>query len=101
MSTRLRASAGLAAFWRADTVIQNATVLTVTKGTFHGSIVIRDGKIVDAGEKVMVPPGAKIIDASGQFVMPGIIDCHSHIARGQHQRRQRSPSPRWSASKTC
>src|SRR5215467_11535933 len=63
----------------ADTVVQNATVLTVTKGTYHGSVVIRDGKIVDAGEKVMAPPGAKIIDASGQFVMPGIIDCHSHI----------------------
>ena len=28
----------------ADVVIQNATVLTVTKGTFHGSIVIHDGK---------------------------------------------------------
>jgi imidazolonepropionase-like amidohydrolase len=63
----------------ADTVIQNATVLTITKGTFHGSIVIRDGKIVDAGEKVMAPPGAKIINAAGQYVMPGIIDCHSHI----------------------
>jgi imidazolonepropionase-like amidohydrolase len=64
----------------ADVVIQNANVLTVTKGTFRGSIVIRDGKITDAGEKVMVPPGAKVIDAAGQYVMPGIIDCHSHIA---------------------
>jgi len=64
----------------ADIVIQNGTVLTITKGTFHGSVVIRDGKIADAGEKVMVPPGANIIDAGGQFVMPGLIDCHSHIA---------------------
>ncbi|MGA2593411.1 MAG: amidohydrolase [Bryobacteraceae bacterium] len=62
------------------TVIQNATVLTVTKGTFHGSILIRDGKIVEAGEKVLTPEGARVIDASGQYVMPGIIDCHSHIA---------------------
>ena len=61
-------------------VIQNATVLTVTKGTYKGSVVIRDGKIAEVGEKVMVPPGAQIIDAGGQFVMPGIIDCHSHIA---------------------
>lgn len=61
-------------------VIQNATVLTVTKGTFIGSVVIQDGKIVEAGEKVRVPQGARTIDASGQFVMPGIIDCHSHIA---------------------
>src|ERR1700733_7693468 len=62
------------------TVIRNATVLTVTKGTFQGSILIRDGKIVEAGEKVMVPDGARVIDAAGQYVMPGIIDCHSHIA---------------------
>lgn len=63
------------------TVIQNATVLTVTKGTIkNGSIVIRDGKIAEVGEKVMVPSGAQVIDAGGQYVMPGIIDCHSHIA---------------------
>ena len=61
-------------------VIQYGTVMTVTKGTFKGSVLIRDGKIVEAGEKVMVPAGAKVVDASGQFVMPGIIDCHSHIS---------------------
>lgn len=61
-------------------VIQNATVLTVTKGTYQGAVVIRDGKIVAAGEKVSIPAGAQVIDAAGQYVMPGIIDCHSHIA---------------------
>jgi imidazolonepropionase-like amidohydrolase len=63
------------------TVIHNATVLTVTKGTIpNGSILIRDGKIAEVGTKIMVPAGAKVIDAGGQYVMPGIIDCHSHIA---------------------
>jgi imidazolonepropionase-like amidohydrolase len=61
-------------------VIQNATILTVTKGTLNGSVLIRDGKIAEVGEKVTVPTDAKVIDASGQFLMPGIIDCHSHIA---------------------
>jgi len=61
-------------------VIQNATILTVTKGTLTGSVLIRDGKIAEVGEKIAVPADAKVIDASGQFVMPGIIDCHSHIA---------------------
>jgi imidazolonepropionase-like amidohydrolase len=61
-------------------VIQNATILTVTKGTLNGSVLIRDGKIAEVGEKIIVPADAKVIDASGQFVMPGIIDCHSHIA---------------------
>ena len=61
-------------------VIKNATVMTVSKGTFKGSILVRDGKIAEVGEKVMEPAGAKVIDASNQYVIPGIIDCHSHIA---------------------
>ncbi|MDX1979746.1 MAG: amidohydrolase [Bryobacteraceae bacterium] len=61
-------------------VIQNANILTVTRGSFRGSVLIRDGKIVEAGERVLIPPGAKIVDAGGQYVMPGIIDCHSHIS---------------------
>lgn len=61
-------------------VIKNATVMTVSKGTFKGSILVKDGKIAEVGEKVMEPQGAKIIDASNQYVIPGIIDCHSHIA---------------------
>ncbi len=74
----LAAAAALAA--AAPTVIRNANVLTVTKGAFQGSILIRDGKIVEAGPKVLVPEGASVIDAGGQYVMPGIIDAHSHIA---------------------
>jgi imidazolonepropionase-like amidohydrolase len=63
------------------TVIQNATILTVTKGTIEkGSILIRDGKIAAVGERVSVPAGATVIDAAGRYVMPGIIDAHSHIA---------------------
>src|SRR5262249_55974848 len=63
------------------TVIQNATVLTVTNGTIeNGYILIRDGKIAAVGKTVEVPSGAEVIDAKGMYVMPGIIDCHSHIA---------------------
>jgi imidazolonepropionase-like amidohydrolase len=62
-------------------VVQNGTILTVTKGTIrNGAILIRDGKIAEIGEKVMIPPGAQIIDVAGRYIMPGIIDCHSHIA---------------------
>ena len=62
-------------------VIQNATILTVSHGTIeHGSILIKDGKIAEVGASVKAPKDATIIDAAGQFVMPGIIDCHSHIA---------------------
>ncbi len=61
-------------------VIRNANVLTITKGRFLGSIVIRDGKIVEAGPKVTIPGDARVIEAGGQYVMPGIVDPHSHIA---------------------
>lgn len=61
-------------------VIRNAKILTVTKGSFDGSILIRDGKIMEVGPNVNAPADAKVIDAGGQYVMPGIIDCHSHIA---------------------
>ena len=62
-------------------LIQNATILTVSHGTIErGSILIKDGKIAEVGPSIKPPKDAKVIDAAGQFVMPGIIDCHSHIA---------------------
>jgi imidazolonepropionase-like amidohydrolase len=76
----LTALAALAPLCAQTTVIQNATIMTVSKGTLKGSIVVKDGKIAEVGEKVMVPQGATVIDASNQYVIPGIIDCHSHIA---------------------
>jgi imidazolonepropionase-like amidohydrolase len=42
--------------------------------------VIRDGKIAAVGADVAVPAGAQVIDGTGRFVIPGIIDAHSHSA---------------------
>jgi imidazolonepropionase-like amidohydrolase len=62
-------------------LIENATIMTVTHGNIeHGSILIRDGKIAAIGTDLKAPDGATVIDATGEFVTPGIIDCHSHIA---------------------
>jgi imidazolonepropionase-like amidohydrolase len=62
-------------------LIQNATILTVSHGTIeHGSVLIRDGKIAEVGTNVKAPKDAQVIDGNGQFVIPGIVDCHSHIA---------------------
>src|SRR5580700_10019446 len=63
----------------APVLIQNATILTITKGEVKGSILLQNGKIAAIGDKVMAPPGALVIDGAGKYVMPGIIDCHSHI----------------------
>lgn len=78
LSLLLLAVFGLAA--QSSLVLRNATVHTVTQGTFTGSVVVRDGKITDAGPNVMIPGGANVIDATGKHVIPGIIDCHTHIA---------------------
>src|SRR5271155_4285547 len=62
-------------------LIQNATILTVSHGTIeHGSILIKDGKIAEVGPSVKAPKDAQVIDAAGQWVIPGIVVCHSHIA---------------------
>ncbi len=62
-----------------DTLIRNATVLTVTNGTLKNTdILIQNGKIARIGKDLKAPEGAKVIDATGKFVMPGIVDCHSH-----------------------
>jgi imidazolonepropionase-like amidohydrolase len=63
------------------TLIRNATILTVTSGAIeNGSILIRDGKIAAVGRDVAAPAGATIVDGTGKYVTPGIIDAHSHIA---------------------
>lgn len=61
-------------------VIQNATIHTITQGSFAGKVVFQNGKIVAVGDQVLTPPGAQVIDAAGGHVMPGIIDGHSHIS---------------------
>ncbi|MET0648434.1 MAG: amidohydrolase [Pyrinomonadaceae bacterium] len=62
-----------------DTLIRNATVLTVSRGTLTGAdVLIRGGKIAAVGPNLQAPAGVRVIDATGKFVLPGIIDAHSH-----------------------
>ncbi len=62
-------------------LIKNATVMTVTQGTLkNASVLVRDGKIAAVGPNLTAPADALILDATGKYVTPGIIDAHSHIA---------------------
>lgn len=62
-----------------ETLIRNATVLTVTRGTLQNTdVLLRNGKIAAVGKNLNASANARVIDATGKYVMPGIIDCHSH-----------------------
>lgn len=62
-----------------DILIRNATVLTAANGTLENrDILIRNGKITQIGKDLKAAANALIIDGSGKFVSPGIIDAHSH-----------------------
>lgn len=75
-----KSAAGAGSAAASETLIKNATILTASHGTINnGSILIRDGKIAEVGPNLKPrDPNARIIDATGKYVTPGIIDCHSH-----------------------
>jgi N-acetylglucosamine-6-phosphate deacetylase len=62
--------------------LKNATLWTCGKDgkLEEGTLLIGEGKIIAVGKDVKIPGGAKIIDAKGRHISPGIIDCHSHMA---------------------
>jgi len=75
-----------------DIVIRGGTILTVTHGKIeNGSIYIHNGKIAAVGQTVQAPSSATVIDATGKWVMPGIIDSHSHIALDEDVNEATSP----------
>ena len=62
------------------TLIRNATIMTAAGPTLqNASILLRDGKIVAVGSSVTAPSDAVVIDGTGKYVTPGIIDVHSHL----------------------
>src|SRR6266852_959527 len=44
------------------------------------NILIRDGKIEAVGKSLALPAGAKVVDLTSMTVLPGLIDCHTHVA---------------------
>lgn len=63
-----------------DLALRGGTVLTITQGVIeNGTVLIQKGKITAVGKDIAIPPGVRVIDVSGRYVMPGVIDSHSHI----------------------
>ena len=78
-----------------DMAIQASTLLPISGAPIeNGTILIRDGKIAALGQGIAVPGDARIIDANGKFVMPGLIDAQSRlfvIASELHETRSVAP----------
>lgn len=62
-------------------LLKNGNIITVAGKTIrNGDILIKAGKIVKIGKGVPRDPQVDELDLDGKWVMPGIIDSHSHIA---------------------
>lgn len=62
------------------TVIRNATILTAAGPIIErGSILLQDGMVAAVGQTVNAPADALVVEASGKWVTPGVIDIHSHL----------------------
>jgi imidazolonepropionase-like amidohydrolase len=66
------------------TAIRAGKLLDVESGRLLANqiILVRDGKIEAVGDNLRVPAGASVIDLSKMTVLPGLIDCHTHLADG-------------------
>src|SRR5512142_1077706 len=55
--------------------IRGGTVLTMNGPALRGAtVLLRNGKIAAVGANITIPTDATVVDASGKFVMPGLID---------------------------
>src|SRR5256885_6325304 len=61
-------------------LIRNATIMTAAGQEIpNGSIVLAAGRIVAVGAEVDAPADAVVVDGTGKYVTPGLIDEHSHL----------------------
>lgn len=64
----------------AATLIRGATVLTGTGARIDGGdVLLVNGRIEAVGQNLPAPDGARVIEANGRWVTPGLIDVHSHL----------------------
>ena len=62
------------------TLITNVTIYDGEGGRIDGgSVLLADGKVQALGKSIAAPAGATLIDGSGKWVTPGVIDVHSHL----------------------
>lgn len=71
--------------------ITGGTIIPVVGDRIEGgTILISDGRIEAVGKDIKIPVEAKVIDATGKFIMPGMINVHS--AAGMSQANEQNPN---------
>lgn len=70
-----------------DLIVVNAKITTLDRSTPQAdAVAIRDGRFLAVGQerdvRAAAAPNARVIDAKGRRVIPGLIDSHMHIIRG-------------------
>jgi len=81
--------------------ITNATIyVTPTKVIKKGTLLVKNGKIVNVGKSVSIPNEAKVLDLTGKTIYPSFIDVYSSfgIKKAQRTRSNRS-NPQYDASR--
>lgn len=64
----------------APILLRGATVMTAAGPTLErADVLVQDGRISAVGEALVAPPGVSVIDVTGRWITPGIIDPHSHL----------------------
>ncbi len=64
----------------APILLRGATVMTAAGSTLErGDVLVENGRISAVGTALVAKPGVAVVDASGRWITPGIIDPHSHL----------------------
>jgi imidazolonepropionase-like amidohydrolase len=67
--------------WGQTIAIRAGNVIDPAKGTVAKNqiILVKDGKIAEVGPAAAIPPDARVVDLSNEWVLPGIMDAHTHV----------------------
>ena len=61
----------------ADLVVKNSKLVSPS-GILDAGVVVKDGVVVAVARDVHLPKADKVIDAKGNYVLPGLLDGHTH-----------------------
>ncbi|WP_114854640.1 amidohydrolase [Brachybacterium sp. YJGR34] len=61
------------------TAIIHAHVVPIQGEPFDGTVLVREGRILEAGPDLEIPADAAVIDAEGGWLLPGFVDAHVHL----------------------